>query len=381
MLGPYNGEEPFVLYSKKFFAADKKFGSKDRKWISRICYQYFRTSHLFKELNARVLIAAEFLCSTESSELLAQLAPDLNESIHFSLQQKLQVLSEEINGVLFPFKHLLSEGIDPLAFEQSLLVQPDLFLRIRPGKEAIVKKAVANLILEPSFEDLSALRLKNAIDLETLVKMNRDAVIQDLSSQRVGGLLEMVGARWKKEARTGKLMRVWDCCAASGGKSILAKDLLPDFELTVSDIRKGILNNLSHRFKDAGIHSYHSVLADLSDKIPPGFYEKFDLVIADLPCTGSGTWGRTPEQLAFFREELVESYASLQKKIISNVVPSLKKGGLLLYCTCSVFEKENEAMTLYLQKEKSLKLLESLTLQGYEEKADSLFAALFICES
>ena len=105
------------------------------------------------------------------------------------------------------------------------------------------------------------------------------------------------------------------------------------------------------------------------------------MIIADLPSTGSGTWGRTPEQLAFFKEALIESYALLQKNIINNVLPSLKKGGQLLYCTCSVFKEENEEMVQYLQQISQLKLLESVVLKGYEEKADSLFAALFICES
>lgn len=381
MLGPYDGKEPFALYSKKFFAADKKFGSKDRKWISRLCYQYFRTAHLFPELNARVLVAAEFLCNLQSSELLLQLAPELNESVSGSLEQKLEFLKEDATGFLFPFKQHLSREIDVVAFERSLLLQPDLFLRVRPGNEAKIKTALKDFELETISGVSTSLRLKNGIDLGPLVQMNREVVIQDLSSQRVGDLLLVVKDQWKKEHHSGKLRRVWDCCAASGGKSILAKDLLPSFELTVSDIRQGILNNLSIRFRESGITSYHSLLVDLSEKSLPGFKEKFDLIIADLPCTGSGTWGRTPEQLAFFKEALIESYAQLQENIINNILPSLKKGGYLLYCTCSVFEKENEHMVHYLQQTKGMKLIQSVVQKGYEEKADSLFAALFICES
>src|SRR5690606_27157702 len=106
-------------------------------------------------------------------------------------------------------------------------------------------------------------------------------------------------------------LSVWDCCAASGGKSILAKDILKNIQLTVSDIRKSILINLEKRFASAGIKAYTAKVADLTD---PSFshsplapserfsragthHSAFDLIICDAPCSGSGTWARTPEQL------------------------------------------------------------------------------------
>ena len=66
------------------------------------------------------------------------------------------------------------------------------------------------------------------------------------------------------------------------------------------------------------------------------------MIIADVPCTGSGTWGRTPEQLYYFEDRKIEEYASLQKQIVTNVISHLAPGGYFLYITCSVFKKENE---------------------------------------
>ena len=74
----------------------------------------------------------------------------------------------------------------------------------------------------------------------------------------------------------------------------------------------------------------------------------------------------------------VADFAALQKKIVDNILPSLKTDGFLLYCTCSVFQEENEQMVEYLQVEKGFRLINSTLLNGYSEKADSLFAALFI---
>jgi 16S rRNA (cytosine967-C5)-methyltransferase len=108
--------------------------------------------------------------------------------------------------------------------------------------------------------------------------------------------------------------------------------------------------------------------------LPP---QHFDLILADLPCTGSGTWGRTPEALYFFNQETIAKYSSLQKKIISTVIPALKKGGSLLYSTCSVFKKENEEITGFIQQNFGLQPDKVELIKGYRIKADSMFLARF----
>ncbi|MBK6825733.1 MAG: hypothetical protein IPG86_02065 [Chitinophagaceae bacterium] len=171
-------------------------------------------------------------------------------------------------------------------------------------------------------------------------------------------------------------VRIWDCCAASGGKSIMAIDILNNHLITVSDIRESILANLAKRFQAAGITRYHSFLADLTGKenLPD---EQFDLVIADVPCTGSGTWGRTPEQLVYFAQTEISGYVDRQQKIMVNAAKKVASAGYLLYITCSVFKKENEEMAAYIQKETGLELITSQLLRGYAEKADSMYAAMF----
>lgn len=211
----------------------------------------------------------------------------------------------------------------------------------------------------------------NSTKVGELLELDNDVVIQDKSSQQVGELMKEI-----KEKRAGEKLDIWDCCAASGGKSILAWDILGSLNLTVTDVRRSILSNLEKRFRTAGIHPYRHFIADLSDHSSKTVAGKFDLIIADVPCTGSGTWARTPEQLYYFRKQKIEEYAALQKKIISNVWPSLKTGGYLLYITCSVFEKENE-----LQVDQFCKNLGGLIhrreyLKGYMDKADTLYAAL-----
>lgn len=157
-------------------------------------------------------------------------------------------------------------------------------------------------------------------------------------------------------------------------------DLNESIDLTVSDVRESILSNLKKRFERAGIKKFHSLLLEMGNGNSQQSIIKnqYSIIIADVPCTGSGTWGRTPEQLYFFDKKKIDEYATKQKKIVSNVVPHLKPGGHLLYITCSVFKKENEEMADYLKKEFHLQVEKMELFKGYELKADTMFAALLL---
>ena len=139
------------------------------------------------------------------------------------------------------------------------------------------------------------------------------------------------------------------------------------------------MENLGVRFSRAGITNYKMVVADLQRPFsaPTLVPASFDLIIADVPCTGSGTWSRTPEQLTFFDKKDIDRYTALQRKIVGNVVPYMAQNGYLLYITCSVFDKENEENAAFIQQELRLKLLRMEYLKGYGMKADTLFVALF----
>jgi len=195
-------------------------------------------------------------------------------------------------------------------------------------------------------------------------------LIQDLNSQHV---LDHLRSMPHEEKIT-----TWDCCAASGGKSILANDLLNgNIELTVSDIRESILSNLKKRFNTAGIKNYKSFITDLTvagSQLPTS---NCQLIICDAPCTGSGTWSRTPEQLYFFDPTMIDVYAERQKKIVSNAIGALQKNGLFFYITCSVFKKENEGIVEFIKEKFHLQLLQMENIRGYEMKADSMFVAVF----
>ena len=266
----------------------------------------------------------------------------------------------------------LTEGIDKDVFDRSFLLQPRLFIRVRPNRLRNVEKKLqtANILFETITEN--CLAFENSTRIEEVMELNVDYVVQDYNSQQTIALLTNVFP-------TTATINVWDCCAASGGKSIMAVDVLKNVQLTVSDVRDTILANLHKRFKAAGIKNFHSFEADLAHatSVTNRFAGKpFDLVICDAPCTGSGTWSRTPEQLAFFNPAQIDQYSQLQKKIAGNVISAIKKGGYLLYITCSVFKKENEEVVQFLVQNYSVTLAKMEVLKGYEMRADSMFVAL-----
>jgi len=375
LINTYPSGMPFSMHAKKFFAADKKYGSKDRKTIASLCYDYFRLSHAFDQslpLEEKI-IASFFMCVQESNDCLQSLNPVFNENASRSLKEKISLLALP-NTSLFPFTTILSPSIDPVEYGRSFITQPDVFLRIRPNYRQRVTDVLegANIAFEWASEN--AVRLKAATSIDQLLKLNKEAVVQDLNSQQV---FNGVKAHLL-DSKDQKSIRVWDCCAASGGKAILLQDEFGKrIQLTVSDIRENILQNLSVRLQQAGIRLYNRFVADLTQKSGLPISEQFDWIICDAPCTGSGTWSRTPEQLHSFKISELDRFVSKQKAIVSNVLPHLISGGLFVYITCSVFEKENEGMVQYIKDTAKLSLIDAQYLKGYKNAADTMFVSIF----
>jgi len=314
------------------------------------------------------ILTGLFLCSYQPHEILQELRPDWNEKVTMPVSRKLSLLNLDGATGIFSFADELSNGIEREVFILSHLQQPDLFLRLRPGQEEMAKQKLSDARIPFEIISASCLSLPNASKVDAVIKLNKEAVVQDYSSQRVGEFMSLVAGRHP--------LNVWDCCAASGGKSIMLYDLNPGIDLTVSDIRESILINLKKRFTEAGIAKYKSIVADLAHSPLTTHHSPFNFIIADVPCTGSGTWGRAPENLLYFDPKKISGYASLQKKIISNLIPSLAPGGYLLYITCSVFKEENEEAIDFIQQNSGLQLVKMEVLKGYNKKADTLFAAL-----
>jgi len=372
----YDSHVPLHHFLKSFFKQHPHMGSRDRRWVSQLVYHYFRLGYLWKEVMTvpERIQAGTFLCETQPNEWLAFFRPDLNEQISLSMEEKLAKVAPKgevpAPDAIFPFVNELSEDIDAAAFARSFFVQPRLFIRVRNKQERLL-----NLLQQAgvAYEVISryTIALPNSTKIDDIITNKGWYEIQDISSQQTGQLFKPKPKdKW------------WDCCAASGGKAILLKDLQPTVDILVTDVRATILDNLKKRFSEAGIKDFQSKVMDLTgDNLSTLVGNRqFDGIILDAPCSGSGTWGRTPENLSYFTTDKIQEFQQLQKRIAKNVIPFVKPGGTLIYITCSVFKMENEEMVQWIVENSTLKVVEGGTIKGYHDGADSMFAVKLVRE-
>jgi len=350
----YKGDLPLAHFLKNYFKQYPILGSRDRRILSAMAYSWYRCSHGIKN--------EEWL-----NGFMTQWLNDPVRFKDFSLDKWIDEQSISFDATaLFPFDVPLSTGITKEDWLRSMLVQPDLFIRIRKDKGKLISLLNGPQIPFTFITD-SCLALPNGAKIDMLLPPDTYAV-QDASSQKTGDFF----APHKNE--------LWyDCCCGAGGKSLLLKDIEPGVRLTVSDKRESIIHNLQQRFRQYRYELPVAHVTDVTNKeqLAKALGSKqFDNIICDAPCSGSGTWARTPEQLYFFEPSAIEKFCALQKTIAVNVSSHLKKGGKLIYITCSVFQQENEDVVDAIIKETGLQLVQQQLINGSGIKADSMFVAV-----
>ena len=110
-------------------------------------------------------------------------------------------------------------------------------------------------------------------------------------------------------------------------------------QIFLHDIRKNILLEAKKRLRRAGVQNYQ--LIQNKDELFEKFKGKFDWIILDVPCSGSGTLRRNPDLKWKFSYEKLEEYIHIQEKIFEESLKLLKPYGRLVYITCSLFQEEN----------------------------------------
>jgi 16S rRNA (cytosine967-C5)-methyltransferase len=373
ILSEYPAETPLSKFLPGFYRQNKQMGSTDRRIANRLVYNYFRLGKALPALPVdERLFVAEFLCNTQLNSFLQHFKPDWAACVGFTLDEKLNIINTAYPEFkltdLFPWSAQLSPDIDKTAFLQSHFCQPDLFIHVHNGYEHLVKGVLNKEGVIFKDEGNGCLSLPNGTRLEALFPTQNWFEVQDYSSQQTAAFFKP--QKWDNW---------WDACAASGGKSLLLHEEEPDIKLVVSDIRESILINLDERFQQAGLRKYQRKTLDLTQNIDQVLHDyEFDGIILDAPCSGSGTWGRTPEMISQFEPQKIEFFQKLQKNIAANIVKFLKPGKPLIYITCSAFKAENEDVVNYIIKDLGLKLEEKKILKGYEHKADTMYIARLI---
>jgi 16S rRNA (cytosine967-C5)-methyltransferase len=132
--------------------------------------------------------------------------------------------------------------------------------------------------------------------------------------------------------------RIWDCCAAPGGKTLVLAKRHPEAEILASDVSAKRVEALGERMKDSPMVKV--VEADAT-KLAAEEGE-FDLILCDVPCSGTGTLGRNPEIKLRLEPAEMFRQAKRQREILTAALGRLAAGGRLVYSTCSLEPEENE---------------------------------------
>jgi 16S rRNA C967 or C1407 C5-methylase (RsmB/RsmF family)/NOL1/NOP2/fmu family ribosome biogenesis protein len=162
-----------------------------------------------------------------------------------------------------------------------------------------------------------------------------------------------------------KPLNVLDLCAAPGGKSTHLLSLIGADSLLVSnEVIKSRASILSENLQKWGHCNFAVTNNDPKDfQRLPGF---FDVIVVDAPCSGEGLFRKDPSASKEWSEDAVALCSKRQQRILNDVWPALKPGGILIYSTCTYNESENEANLTMLHKQYET---ESIALKLREEWA------------
>ena len=185
---------------------------------------------------------------------------------------------------------------------------------------------------EPAPFPEGAFILKNVKDLSASRAYREGRIrIQDLSSMLAGTL-----------ARPLPDSLVLDVCAAPGGKSLSAAEALQGSgQVIACDISRTKTRLIDENIRRSGFRNIESKVQDARTFVPE-WEEAFDLVLADLPCSGLGVMGRKPEIRFVVSPEEILTLQKLQREILRNACRYVKPGGILVYSTCTITREENQ---------------------------------------
>lgn len=224
-----------------------------------------------------------------------------------------------------------SLGADFAASAEALRHRAPVFLRVNTARTtpaaACAALADEGITAEPHPLAATALLVTgNARKVQASTAYTSGLVeLQDAASQAVIAALPLSNG-----------MKVLDYCAGGGGKS-LAMAAAAKLALYAHDADPRRMRDLPDRAKRAGARVTLIETADLSRQAP------FDLVLTDVPCSGSGSWRRAPEAKWQLTRARLDALCAIQAEILQNAARLVRPGGWLGYATCSLLQAENGA--------------------------------------
>ncbi len=232
-----------------------------------------------------------------------------------------------------------------------------------------LKTTPRELLADLNDENIEAFTIKNYPDaIQLAEKKNvflttafKDGLfeVQDASSQKIGELLDVHEG-----------MRVVDACAGAGGKTLhLAALMKNKGQIIALDIYEWKLAELKRRAKRAGAHNIETRLIS-DNKVIKRLHGTADRLLIDAPCSGLGVLKRNPDSKWKIDQAFIDRIKGEQQQILQDYSKILKKGGQMIYATCSILPSENnEQVQTFLKTNPDFSLVKDQKImpsEGYD---------------
>jgi 16S rRNA (cytosine967-C5)-methyltransferase len=249
-----------------------------------------------------------------------------------------RAVANELPEWLLPyFERVFGKGLEREMAALNAGAPIDLRVNLLKADREAARRALAveGIAAEPTPWSPIGLRLIERVPLGGLAAVKEGLVeVQDEGSQITALLVD---------ARPG--LRVVDFCAGAGGKTLaLAAQMANRGKLVACDVSARRLEKGARRLRRAGVgNAERRALTSERDKWVKRHAGRFDRVLVDAPCLGTGTWRRNPgDKWRVTPEELADLIVR-QQQILNSAARLVRPGGRLVYATCSVLHEENEA--------------------------------------
>jgi 16S rRNA (cytosine967-C5)-methyltransferase len=364
---------------------DKRWGSSDRKFVAETIYEIVR----WKRLYAEIAEVKEPFNRDDLWRIFAVWAvlrgypiPDWKQ-LEGTPNRKIKGRFDELSKIR-KYRESIPDWMDELGIQElgeelwnkeiaAQNQQAKVVLRVNTLKttKEKLRSILMDLDIETVFDDTypDALILKERANV-FLTPAFKDGLfeVQDASSQLVARYLDV---------KPG--MRVVDCCAGAGGKTLHMASLMENKgQLIAMDLYESKLKQLKLRAKRNGAFNIEYRIID-STKVIKKLHEKADRLLIDAPCSGLGVLKRNPDSKWKLQPEFIENIKKTQAEVLENYSKMVKAGGKMVYATCSILPSENqEQVKRFLNTEigKTFTFVEETKILANESGFDGFYMAL-----
>lgn len=321
-LSASEGKDKSDILLNDIFKA-KRVGKRDRIWVSDRFFYYLRHKYFFDEVSENYEDLAKNISMMFEDEADEELAVKIG-----------RLKTEGMFDALFDesFPPILISNINKLFNNHGVFgwLNSKAHLTLRTNLRRISREELMEKLAAEGFEGTPTRISPAGIIIDTTNKSLKNSPLfeagyfefQDESSQIASLLVS-------RECRT-----LLEPCSGGGGKSLAIASFCGGIRITASDSRTHLFKETEERAKRAGIRIKTAEFDSIN--------ENFDTVFIDAPCSGSGVLRRNPGDRWKIDEKLLAEVSVLQKELIRKFSAKVRKGGELIYVTCSFLPCENE---------------------------------------